>query len=185
MTRGNDLRAAHRSAGRSKQTWSRALGRELHVPEQHPQQPAGGQAVDAGRLGPRLEQVRGAPELPAPGAPVRADPAPPARVVGRPVAEPHRQGRQEAAGLRRLVVGHGGGGRGAARVALSVEGRSCQEVPSSPAVQELSNGAGWRWVRRAPHGMLFRGNCGDTQFELAAYSKGADVVVVGQNGQGF
>lgn len=96
-TRGNDLRAAHRSAGRSKQTryitsprsdhpskhfcspsslWitktdlfrdfvvrvrPRALRRELHVPEQHPQQPAGRRAVDAGRLGPRLEQVRGAP----------------------------------------------------------------------------------------------------------------------------
>lgn len=67
---------------------------------------------------------------------MRPDPAPPARLVGWPVAEPHFQGRQEAGGVRRSAVKHWGGGREAPRSALPVEERSREEVPCPPTVQE-------------------------------------------------
>ena len=88
----------------------RAFRRQLHIPKQHPQQPVGRRALDAGRLGPRLEQIRRSSQLPAPAAPVRPDPTPPTRLVGQPLAEPHTQGREEAAGVRRSAVKHRGGG---------------------------------------------------------------------------
>lgn len=88
---------------------SRAFRHQLHVLKQRPQQPAGRWALDAGRLGPHMEQIRWPTQLPAPAAPMRPDPAPPTRLVGWPVAEPHSQGPEEATGVRRSTIKHWGG----------------------------------------------------------------------------